>query len=300
MDNRWEDRGVVWPVLLILAGVVLLLNNTGELERGLLELLFRMWPAILLAAGIELLIPKRSAWTYLLTLALVLGVFGGSYLLLDTIEARAERGGTFSEPLAEGEQAILVLHPIIGELQLTAGAPGQMLVAGTLPDGDPDRVSIQRSQRGGRTVVEFSREFSEGNWFIFPFFQERWNLRANSGIPLEVEVDLAVGLMNLDLAELELSRVDAGMGVGEIRLRLPDSVGDASAGGGVGLLRIEVPADADVRIRVSRGLAALDLPDDYRYADGIATSPGARAGSPTLELEVNLGVGLISIVEFAP
>lgn len=51
MDSRWERRGVLWPVLLILAGAILLLNNIGRLEWSLWELLFRLWPAILLAAG---------------------------------------------------------------------------------------------------------------------------------------------------------------------------------------------------------------------------------------------------------
>ncbi len=297
MDNRWQDRSLVWPVLLILAGVVLLLNNSGQLEFGLLELIFRSWPAILLAFGIELLIPRRSAWSYSLTLVLVLAVFAGSYLLLDTIDARAGSGGGFEEPLAGGTEAILVLDPIIGEVHLSSGAPGRTLLAGTLPDSDSERISIQRTRRGDRTVLEVSRDFDPGGWIVFPFLQERWNLSASSSVPLEVEAELAVGLMDLDLSDLEVGRVDASIGAGEIQVVLPNLTSEVSVDGGVGLLRIVVPAEADVRVIISRGLSALDLPDDYSYTDGVARSPGAGGGAADIQLRVNLGVGLISIVE---
>lgn len=297
MDSRWERRGVLWPVLLILAGAILLLNNIGRLDWSLWELFFRLWPAILLAAGIELLVPTRSAASYFVTVLLVLMVFVGSFLLLEAAGPRSGDSADFEEPLSSDAPATLVLEPVIGALNLRAGASRGSLVEGSLPIDSDEHLSVQRSEQGGRQVLQLSRDWGSGRWIVFPFTQEAWDLTANSEVPLELQVDMAVGLIDLDLSELDVRRVDASFGVGELRLELPAAEAEVVVDGGVGSLRIVLPANASARVQISRGLATLDLPADYQYADGVATSPAARSGAAELQIQVNLGVGLISIVE---
>lgn len=297
MNNRWERRGVLWPVLLILAGGILLLNNIGQLDWSLWELLFRLWPAILLAAGIELLVPTRSAASYFVTVLLVLAVFVGSFLLLEASSPRSGGGAAFEESLSNDDPVTLVLEPVIGALNLRAGASSGLLVEGSLPVDSDDGISVQRSERAGRHVLRISRDWGSRRWIVFPFTQEAWDLTATSQVPLELQVDMAVGLIDLDLTGLDVPEVDAGVGVGEIRLELSDTEAEVSLDGGVGSLRLVLPAGASARLEISRGLATLNLPADYDYADGVATSPAARSGAPELEIQVNLGVGLISIVE---
>ena len=49
-------HGLTWPIFLIGAGVMLLLNNLGLLSWQVWTALLRLWPALLITAGIDLLI----------------------------------------------------------------------------------------------------------------------------------------------------------------------------------------------------------------------------------------------------
>lgn len=297
MNRTWERRGVVWPVLLILAGALLLLNNAGRLDYSIWELLVRLWPAILLAIGIELLVPTHTAAGYFLTVLLVLAVFVGSFWLLDNVQPRAESTTAIDEPIPSSGSASLVINPIIGELRLQAGSPAQSLVAGDIPESGGNRITIDRSRQAGQEVLKLSRDIGASNWVVFPFRQDAWDLALSPEVPLDLEADMAVGLMDLDLTGLDLQTVSASLGLGEIRLRLPDQAANVKVDGGMGSVRIMLPTGASVRIEISRGLSTLDLPSGYRYVDGIATSPAAQSGGADLRISVDLGVGAISISE---
>ena len=68
---------LVWPVLLIGAGVALLLSEFGYLELDLGQLLWRYWSIILILVGVDLLFGRRSPLTTLLSVLLVVIVVGG-------------------------------------------------------------------------------------------------------------------------------------------------------------------------------------------------------------------------------
>lgn len=297
MDKRWERGGLLWPVLLVLAGIVLLLNNTGQLDWTIWELLLRLWPAILVAAGIDLMIPRRSAYGHLLALALILGVFLGSYWLISNVEVNPEGATTIDEALEGSRAASLVLDSTVGELRLHAGAPDGSLAFGSTAPGRVGRIEVDRSKQGDRAVLVVAQRSRSGYWLMFPDSTARWDLAVSSQIPLDLDASLGVGSMDLDLTGLEVEQINAEVGVGQIELRLSEAAGAVSIEGGVGQLRIVLPAGASARIHISRGLSALQLPAGYRYANGIASSPSAQRSSPDFEIRVDLGVGLIAIVE---
>jgi hypothetical protein len=49
-----------WPLVVIVVGVLLLLQNLGQLPAGLWPLLVQLWPAGLILVGLDLLIGWRS------------------------------------------------------------------------------------------------------------------------------------------------------------------------------------------------------------------------------------------------
>ncbi|HXN90170.1 MAG TPA: DUF5668 domain-containing protein [Candidatus Sulfotelmatobacter sp.] len=57
MPTRY--RSFFWPAVLILAGVIALLVNTGKLPADRLYLLFDLWPVILIVIGLEIIV-RRS------------------------------------------------------------------------------------------------------------------------------------------------------------------------------------------------------------------------------------------------
>ena len=80
MAVRWRCRllgrgrrgGIVWPVLLILIGGVLLLQNLGLLSWSLWASLWRLCPVILILVGLEMLIGHTLSGIRRLVLVVVL------------------------------------------------------------------------------------------------------------------------------------------------------------------------------------------------------------------------------------
>ncbi len=63
MEEKKTHRvGLVWPVILISAGMMFLLNNLGLLSWNVWGTLWRLWPVLLIAAGLDILIGRRSIW----------------------------------------------------------------------------------------------------------------------------------------------------------------------------------------------------------------------------------------------
>ena len=60
MRYSYRYRTFFWPALLILAGTVALLVNTGRLPVERLGLLVALWPLVLIALGIWLI--ARRTW----------------------------------------------------------------------------------------------------------------------------------------------------------------------------------------------------------------------------------------------
>jgi len=55
------DKRIVWPVVLIVVGVLFLASNLGYLNWGQLRsFLATWWPVILIAIGVEQLIRRRK------------------------------------------------------------------------------------------------------------------------------------------------------------------------------------------------------------------------------------------------
>ena len=56
-----EGKRVVWPIILVVAGVLLLASNLGYLRWAeLREFLATWWPVILIAIGVEQLVRRMK------------------------------------------------------------------------------------------------------------------------------------------------------------------------------------------------------------------------------------------------
>ncbi len=59
-EKPYQHRGMVWPIILILVGVVYLLNNLGLIDAPTWQSIWQLWPVIFLAIGLDSLIRRKE------------------------------------------------------------------------------------------------------------------------------------------------------------------------------------------------------------------------------------------------
>jgi hypothetical protein len=295
VDDTYRHRGLLWPILVITAGVLLLLNNLGMLSLDLWELLWRGWPLILIAIGIDLLIGRRSAWGAAVAALLIIAVLlAGLGLYGRVAEAGSFPTHSIERPLGAASSAALQIDAPVVDLSLSPGAAAGVLVEGGIRQASGGRIDEQFAITQGRATLRLEEFFPTP--YIFGMTPD-WELQLGSGVPLDLDIDSGVGRHALDLRGLQLDRLNSNLGVGQVSLWLPDQGRmTVQVGMGVGQTIVRVPRGLGVRLSAERGMVGLSVPPDFTRSDGVYLSPGYAAATDRVEITVSQGVGLISIL----
>jgi len=127
--------------------------------------------------------------------------------------------------------------------------------------------------------------------------RNKWDLRLNDAVPVDLSVELGAGESKLTLGSLSLTSFDLNTGVGET---LVDLTGDlknsleARIHGGVGQATVQLPRNVGVRVHAEGGIgqvraSQLKKEGDFYVNDMYGKSP------VTLRVEVQTGVGEIHL-----
>jgi hypothetical protein len=305
MNTRHERHGLVWPVILIGAGVVLLLNNLGILPWGIWQTLFGLWPVLLIAAGLDLLLGRHSAWGALLAALLVLVVLAGAVWtgLTQAEQATTFRTETIRQALDDAKRAEVEIDFGVGSLIIGAlpEATGS-LVEGTvaLAPGETVTPSFRRSGDTARYELK-----SHGAW-RGPLVQpgtawpadKVWNLALTRDAPLRLNVHPGVGRSVLDLSGLTVTELTVDGNVGQVNLTLPRrGRSQITLDGGVGELVIGVPEGTAARIQVDEGLGGVVTDGRFSNTGRIYTTATYAAAAERVEVRVKGGIGRLTLRE---
>jgi hypothetical protein len=144
----------------------------------------------------------------------------------------------------------------------------------------------------GHLTIRQSRphSFSTGN------DTNRWDVRLNRDIPIDMNAHLGAGEVRLRLGDLTLSNLAIDVGAGELDLDLrgsPKKSYDVHVNGGVGEARIHLPRNVGIEARAQGGIGSVD-------ASGLQHDGGRyynSTSSPvTIHLDVQGGVGNIKLM----
>ncbi len=195
---------------------------------------------------------------------------------------------------AESVSASITLG--VGKLKLAGGAD-ELLDARfeyNIPDWKPV-VSYKVEDGRGQLIVEQPSRVVGAAW---PGrVRYNWDLKLNSMVPLELEIDLGVGKSEVDLKGLNLRRfsLEAGVGEGSVDLSGPrPSDLDATIKAGVGKLTLILPANVGVRVEARAGLGRV-------HADGLRTEDEAWVNEAwgktktSVRVEVEGGIGEVEL-----
>jgi hypothetical protein len=290
-------RSIVFPLLLIVAGVALLLEQFGvwDIPWGVA---WRLWPLLLVLAGLDLVLGRSRTGAVILA-ALVIGlaaagiVYWGPLLESGVPRDRAQ----LSHPLEGAQSATVQIELGVGELDLSALERSSQALYEADIRYDQRRGSITADVAPQTGDVRVLLKSTQGAWvMVAPHNLEAWTLLLSPRIPLRLDIAGGVNRSQLDLSGLWLTRLDFRGGVGEVRVVLSERAPyQARVNGGIGALTVEVPEGVEARLRVDGGLGAVNVSSRFQRQGYYYTTAGYRGDRDALEIVVNGGIGALTV-----
>ena len=287
-----------WAYLLIALGVLTLLDRFDIPTWGLWNVTAMLWPLILVVIGVGLL-TRPYTWGRPLTVGLVI-----TAMLVAVFWNRNQptfRTGQSTETISQAitaTRAEIQIGTSIGKLEISASNSGK-LIDGTLELGNRNRLEREFSTRGSAQFVRLEAGMN-GPSIGLPYFTDSqnsdWKLGLSPNIPLVLRIKTGVGKSEIDLSKLRVTDFTLEGGVGAMTVTLP-AKGRVMARieSGVGSTKIRIPNGMKARIRASSGIGSINVNGDYQRDGDVYTSSGFETASNRLELEVQGGIGQITV-----
>jgi N-terminal domain of toast_rack, DUF2154/Domain of unknown function (DUF5668) len=183
-----------------------------------------------------------------------------------------------------------------GNVTVSGGA-GKLLDASFDYDESDGKPTIDYSVSGDHGDLSITQDDdSRTHW---GGSQDNWDLRLGSGVPIDLKLNMGAGQSNLRMNDVDLSRLEVHMGVGDLHLDLTGprtSDLDATIQGGVGSATIRLPKDVGVRVNASGGIGSIDAHGLERDGDAYINAVYGKTPA-TINLTVEGGVGHINLFE---
>ena len=291
-----ERHHLFWPVILILAGVALLLDQL-EIWTFSWSYVARLWPLILVLAGLDILLSRtRLGGLIFVLLAVAIVVLGFTFLGPMQADERDLAQESFEYPIKGVETADVHLELDVGRLIVSPLQDSSNLfeaearydkrrmqvTAETSLDGDQARVHLKGTHRAPASLP--------GD------FVGEWHVRVNPDIPVRLQFDGGVNEAKLDLTGLSLTGLDVDVGVGAVEVLLSaKGPYEAFISGGVGKLTIEVPRTIEARIRLDGGLGAVDVARRFERDGDYYVTEGYEWASDAVDVEIDGGIGVLTL-----
>jgi hypothetical protein len=290
---------ILWPLLLIVAGIIFLLNTLEIVDWSVWGQLWRLWPLVLVAIGLDLLIGRRNPVLSLLIVVLVLAAGGAFLYATGGLRPVGERlRADLSVPLSAAKSAQVEIQSGVSRLDVD-GEETALLASGTLQYYESSGPPVQNVNRSGDAVTLRITQSDSHRGFNWGGQQgQDWKIHLNPQVPTKLTVDTGVGETNLDLRDLKLTDLDLHVGVGATTATMPAGAGTTSAkvDGGVGSLDLYIPEGVGARISVDSGLGGIDVDSRFaKQAGDVYQSSDYNQATNKLDLTVHVGVGGVNI-----
>jgi len=284
----------VFGIFLLFLGIVFLLQTLNVLPWGLWGTLWRFWPVLIIIIGLNILLRRYNPWLVsALILVLLFACLGIATWQYGPSLPAGETTKSYSEPLGSLEHAQI-------QINFTAGS----LTIGSLASGSPNFVEAT----GSRNMrVDFQSKGNEGtlnlstervNRRLRNEADTRWEVRFTRNIPLTIDVKSAVGNLELDLSELQVTELQMDIDAGNYIIEMPSSAGTTSAYIKADLANLEVtiPDGVAARLEVDTDLTALEV-DESRFPrkGDYYISPDFERAENRIELEIDCDLGRVQV-----
>jgi hypothetical protein len=254
---------IFWGTALILIGVLLYLQT-----QGIIGNVFQyFWPLALILVG---------AW-------IILGVYW---------KPSHSPEDEFSIPLGGAQSVKYNFAHGAGQIVISGGAPSGQAIVGTAGAG----MNRKSHLNGDRLEVRVEA----GPSFV-PFIgpsEGVWRFRLSQEVPALLTVEAGASSINIDLTDVMATRLALKTGASSTNVTMPArgaSLLDVEAG--AASINIRIPEATAARIRVREGVTAVNVDTDRfpRLDSGIYQSASFDASSDRAEINIEAGLGSISV-----
>jgi hypothetical protein len=291
------NRGTAANTFWVAFGLALLLSNLGRISWENWEILLGLWPVFIVALGLDLVFGKQNVWGRLAAGAIILLVMGGLVWIFDT----GPTSGSYDltrvvQERGEIEQAEVVLRPTVGFLKLYAQGSVSSLVEGEIRLWDGEKINRDFTVEGRQGYFELT---SSGFAFIYePGTGNRatWEIGVTSRIPVDLEVNQAVGQVTLELSDIKVEGLHTNLAVGSTQVTLP--MGAHFTGQidqALGRVKIIAPEGLALQVTGRPAIGNVFIPEGYERQGNLIQSPGFNESEFQVILNIGLAIGELTI-----
>ena len=288
-------RGLFWPLLLVVVGLVFLLANLGYIGPISVLALANLWPIILVLVGIDIAFARR--WPVGVLLADVV-IIGGALALVSYAPnlpsgalILANPGDTVvSQPRGDAKTLSLRLSGGAGSYTVKGGADAADLVRVT---SDSPVLHLRSSTRTGDRADVRIDENLDGIHFG-PRTNAHVDALIASDVTTSLRVDVGAGEFVVDLSSVRLSDASVNAGAASLRIVAPTPTGDVpiTVSTGASSVVIEVPAGVEARVSITGGLSSTRF-ENPRF-NGNETA-GYSAAKDRVTIKVSAGASSVVV-----
>ena len=269
-ENHKFYRSLFWPVVLLGAGVIWLLNNLNIIPTENLWLLLQLWPVLFIIAGLDMLFARRlPLFGAILGLFVIAGVvlillYGGALPFEDRSTSQTE---TFILEEGNTTSVVLDLNLSTQKTIVSALTESQNLLEAEIGHfGDIDfSVTGAEEKQVRLEQTGFTHWF---NWLLPEARDETlvWDIGLSPVIPFDLDVDASTGTSEMDLTGLQLAGLRFNASTGASTIVLPQSSDgyQAQLEASTGSMTVVFPENSNLTVRLdgSTGRILLDVPQN--------------------------------------
>ncbi len=194
---------------------------------------------------------------------------------------------------AKAEMVSASIRMGAGDLRLQGGA-AKLMEADfryNVPSWKPE---VRYNQTGFRGRMEVTQQ---GSGHVGNKVVNKWDIRLNDDLPIDLETKLGAGEAKLDLGGMTLRSATLEIGAGEADIRFstePQRSFDLSVRGGVGEATIRVPKTVGVIATAKGGIGDINMRNLKQEGDTWTNEAYGKAKT-TVRIDVKGGIGQINI-----
>ncbi len=285
--------------LLVILGGLLLLQSLGVVTWAAWWNLWRFWPVVFIIAGVVLLLGRRAPLlASAVTALLLLGAVGGAALLAPDQDTRSTTS-ELREPLDGAASLHVRINFGAGQINLSALPAGSPDLVHGLFRGSGESAGASYSiDRIGDRVELLIESTNTSPPFFFGGTERVWDIQLAQDIPIELELNSGASDADIDLTGLLAEDIRMNLGAIDATITLPDVMEFASVTilAGAADLTVTVPEGVAARIDVDAALADVNVdPERFARTGGAYQSLDYDTADRRIDLSIQVGAASLAV-----